>query len=141
MSLFITPSIIIPDWELTETFIRASGPGGQNVNKVETAVQLRFNALGSPSLTDAIKLQLKKIAGRRMTKDGEIIIEAKRYRSQERNREDAHARLAALIERAANPPRKRQKTRVPPSQKRKRLENKRRRSETKAGRSLTKLSD
>ncbi|MEM9618596.1 MAG: alternative ribosome rescue aminoacyl-tRNA hydrolase ArfB [Pseudomonadota bacterium] len=141
MPLAVSANVIISDWELAETFIRASGPGGQNVNKVETAVQLRFNALNSPSLSDAIKLQLKKIAGRRMTKDGEIIIEAKRYRSQERNREDARARLAALIERAANPPPKRKKTRVPPSQKRKRLENKRRRGEVKARRTLTKLSD
>ena len=141
MSLIITSSIAIKDWELTETFIRASGPGGQNVNKVETAVQLRFDAKNSPSLSDAVKHQLKKIAGRRMTKEGEIIIEAKRFRSQERNREDARVRLAALIQRAANPPRNRQKTRVPPSQKRKRMENKRRRGEVKAGRSLTKVSD
>ncbi|CAK9041898.1 Peptidyl-tRNA hydrolase ArfB (PTH) (Alternative ribosome-rescue factor B) [Durusdinium trenchii] len=111
MSLTVTSAIAIPDWELTETFMRASGPGGQNVNKVETAVQLRFSAIASPSLPDAVKTRLKKIAGRRMTKDGEIIIEAKRYRSQERNREDARMRLAALIARAANPPRKRQKTR------------------------------
>jgi ribosome-associated protein len=137
----VTPSITIPDWELTETFIRASGPGGQNVNKVETAVQLRFNALGSPSLSDAVKMRLKAIAGRRMNKDGEIIIEAKRFRSRERNREDARARLAALIERAATPPAPRKKTRVPFSQKRKRLDDKRRRSETKTRRSLTKLSD
>ena len=141
MPLSVIDKISIADWELTETFIRSSGPGGQNVNKVETAVQLRFDALNSPSLSDAIKARLKKIAGKRMTKDGEIIIEAKRYRTQEQNRADARARLAALIERAANPPRKRVKTRVPPSQKRKRLDDKRRRSETKARRRVTKLSD
>jgi len=141
MSLQITHQILIADWELTETFIRASGPGGQNVNKVETAVQLRFNALGSPSLSDAVKARLKSIVGRRMNKDGEIVIEAKRYRSRERNREDARVRLADLIERAATPPRKRKKTPVPFSQKRKRMDDKRRRGETKTRRSVTKISD
>ena len=141
MPLYVDSNTSIKDWELTETFIRASGPGGQNVNKVETAVQLRFDAVNSPSLSDAAKQQLKKIAGRRMTKEGEIVIEAKRYRSQERNREDARARLVVLLLRAMNPPRNRLKTRVPLSQRRKRLETKRRRSEVKAGRSLTKVSD
>ena len=141
MPLEVTPEIAISDWELTETFIRASGPGGQNVNKVETAVQLRFQAMGSPSLPDAVKFRLKTISGRRMNKDGEIIIEAKRHRSQERNREDARARLRELILRAATPPRLRHKTRVPLSQKRRRLDDKHHRSVTKSRRSPTNLSD
>lgn len=141
MSLVVSTSITIPDWELIETFIRASGPGGQNVNKVETAVQLRFNAMNSPSLSDPVKRRLAHIAGRRMNKDGEILIEAKRFRSQERNREDARARLVALIERAATPPRPRKKTRVSPNQKRKRLQEKRKRGEIKARRAPPSVTD
>lgn len=134
MPVQITPSITIPDWELVETFIRASGPGGQNVNKVASAVQLRFDAKNSPSLSQAVKTRLKSIAGRRMTKEGVLLIEAKRFRDQEKNRADARARLAVLIERAARPPKPRHKTRVPRAQKRKRVENKKKRGELKSKR-------
>jgi len=134
MPLAVTAHIAIPDAELTETFIRASGPGGQNVNKVASAVQLRFDAKNSPSLPAGVKARLKTIAGRRMTKDGVLVIEAKRFRDQEKNRADARARLAALIGRAANPRKQRKATKVPAAQKRKRLENKRRRGEIKVKR-------
>lgn len=139
--LKVSTNIKIPDWELVETFIRASGPGGQNVNNVASAVQLRFDAKNSPSLPDAVKARLKSIAGARMTRDGEIIIEAKRFRTQERNREDARARLAALIARAAEPPRPRVKTKVSRSQKRKRVEEKRKRGEIKARRAPPAVTD
>lgn len=132
--LKITDALALQDWELSESFVRASGPGGQNVNRVASAVQLRFDAKNSPSLPDAVKARLKALAGRRMTKDGVIVIEARRFRDQERNRADARARLAALIERAANPPARRRKTAVPASQKTRRLQEKRRRGEIKAKR-------
>ncbi len=134
MPLQVTPSVTIPDSELHETFIRASGPGGQNVNKVASAVQLKFDAANSPSLSAAVKARLRAVAGRRMTRDGVIIIEAKRFRDQEKNRADARARLAALIERAARPPKPRRRTGVPRAQKRKRVENKKKRGELKAKR-------
>ena len=111
MTLRVTPQIVIREDEIELSFVRASGPGGQNVNKVSTAVQLRFDAARSPSLTPAVRRRLRRIAGRRMTADGVLIIDARRFRSQEQNRNDALDRLAAMLRAAAQPPRKRIATR------------------------------
>jgi ribosome-associated protein len=108
--LQITPNLSISEDELTVTFIRASGPGGQNINKVATAVQLRFNVLKSPLLTEEVKTRLAKLAGSKMTKDGELVIEAKRFRVQEQNRADAELRLVALIRKALVKPKIRRPT-------------------------------
>lgn len=127
----ITPSISISETEIEEAFIRASGPGGQKVNKTESAVQLRFNARTSSSLSNAVFLRLKPLAGRRMTKDGVIVITANQYRTQEQNRHDAMDRLIALIREAAAPPRHRVATRPSKGQKQRRLDSKRRQSDLK----------
>ena len=106
----VTPAIAIDEGEIQEEFIRASGPGGQNVNKVATAVQLRFDVAHSPSLPDDVRQRLVRLAGRRMTEEGVLIIEARRFRTQARNRQDAVDRLVALIRKAAEKPISRRKT-------------------------------
>lgn len=105
--LQITDTITLQDWELTEQFIRASGPGGQNVNKVSSAVELRFEAARSPNLPDAVKTRLRKIAGQKWTKDGAIVIQVDTTRSQARNRELARERLIELIQKATHRPKRR----------------------------------
>jgi ribosome-associated protein len=123
----ITPTINIPDSELAFSFIRASGPGGQNVNKLSTAVQMRFDVRGSTSLPAEVKERLSKLAGARMTQDGELVIEAKRYRSQERNRLDAVQRLVVLVEKAVHRPSIRYATRPSLVARGKRVESKKKR--------------
>ena len=129
--IHVTSCIAIDESEIAESFIHASGAGGQNVNKVATAVQLRFDVRGSPSLPDAMRQRLERLAGRRLTRDGVLVITAQRHRTQGRNREDALARLVELIRRAAVPPVPRRPTRPPAAEKRRRLESKVRRGATK----------
>ncbi len=129
--LRVSPTLTIPDSELVFAFIRSSGPGGQNVNKVATAVQLRFDVRASPSLTEEVKRRLIHMARKRVTSDGILVIEAKRYRTQEQNRLDAELRLTALIQKALLPPKKRRPTKPSAASQTRRIEAKKKRGETK----------
>jgi ribosome-associated protein len=124
----ITDAIAIEEREIEESFIRASGPGGQNVNKLSTAVQLRFDVRRSPSLPNDVSTRLQRLAGSRLTKDGVLVITAQRHRTQERNRDDALARLVDLIRLAAVPPKPRRPTRPTAASRARRLQGKKRRS-------------
>ena len=130
----VTPEISLEDGELLETFIRASGPGGQNVNKVSSAVQLRFDVRGSPSLSDPVAVRLIRLAGSKMTRDGVLVLTADRFRTQERNRADARERLVGLIAKAAVAPVKRRPTKPSAGAKARRVEGKVARGSVKATR-------
>ena len=130
----VTDSISLSENEIEEHFIRARGPGGQKVNKTESAVQIRFNARKSPALSNAVFLRLRPLAGRRMTRDGVIVITASRYRAQEANRRDAFERLIALIGDAAVSPKYRRPTKPSKTAKQRRLDGKRRQGDIKKGR-------
>jgi ribosome-associated protein len=127
--LRVTDSISLTDDEIELSFVRSSGPGGQNVNKLSTAAQLRFDVRGSPSLPGDVKLRLERLAGKRLTRDGVIVIAAQQYRTQERNRQDAIDRLLELIREAAIRPKPRRPTRPTKGSRERRLEGKRRRSD------------
>ena len=135
----VTNTIRLDEDEIEEQFIRSSGPGGQNVNKVATAVQLRFDVARSPSLTEPVRERLRRLAGRRLTGDGVLVIDARRFRTRERNRRDALERLVALVRKAAIAPTPRKATRPTAASKRRRLEGKQRRGALKRDR--RKISD
>ncbi len=139
--IYITKNISLDENEIQEDFVRASGPGGQNVNKVSTAVQLRFDVKHSPSLPEEVRRRLMKIAGHRLTTDGVLIIDARRFRHQERNRQDALNRLKDLIRKAAQKPKKRVKTQPSLASRQKRLESKRRHSQKKQLRQSPRYND
>ena len=133
-TLRITPLIAIDEDELAESFVLASGPGGQNVNKVASAVELRFDLLNSPSLPEPVRARAMRLAGRRLTKDGVLVIQANRFRAQERNREDARERLIELLREATEIPKPRRPTRPTRASKERRLEGKKVRARIKQAR-------
>jgi ribosome-associated protein len=132
--LLITPDMVVEESELEERFVRSSGPGGQNVNKVSTAVELRFDAARSPALTDEIRARLRTLAGSRMTEDGVLVIDARRHRTQAQNRDDARERLVALLRQSATRPRRRLKTKPTKASRERRITTKKRRADTKSRR-------
>ena len=138
--LYITPNISIDDREIREEFVRSSGPGGQNVNKVATAVKLRFDVLRSPSLPEGVRKRLIHLAGRKMNRKGELIIDARRFRTQEMNRKDAMDRLIELVRKAVQKPKPRFKTKPTLASRERRIEGKHKRSEVKQGRKTPAIS-
>jgi ribosome-associated protein len=132
--LQITPTVALDESELEERFVRASGPGGQNVNKVATAVQLRFDVERSTALSDDVRARLRALAGSRMTTDGVLVIDARRHRTQAQNRDDARQRLAELVRQALVKPKKRRKTKPTQLAVERRIESKKKRSNTKRNR-------
>ena len=141
MSLEINSNLVIPDSDLSFAFIRASGPGGQNVNKVSSAVQLRFDMAGTTALSDAVKSRLRALAGRRVTDDGAILITARNQRSQDHNRREALERLADLISKALVVPKTRKATKPTRASKERRLESKTRQQQTKKARRSVRWDD
>ena len=139
--IYITPDIKISENEIKFRFIRASGPGGQNINKVSTAVQLRFDVKNSPSLSDQVRYRLIRLGGRRITEHGILIIEARRFRTQERNRQDAIDRLVKLIQKAAEKPKTRIKTKPTLASRQRLVAAKKRRSRIKRMRRLVSISE